>query len=604
MLRSVGLWILGGILVTATVLRLWQLDVLPPGFHLDESFEGLEAWRILTDPGYRPIFLTGNFGVPPFNAYANALMFGLVRLLGGEVGPVAMRTTAAIFGVLGVLAVFALGRELQRLDPRRLTRWFPFFAAAVLATLRWHIHFSRIGIEPVIVPLLWAAAVWLFLRGWRTGGWPNFVGAGVVLALAMYTYQAAWIIPVLMIPLTFHLWFWDQAQDTGPATPHATHRKPFPTRLTGPLLTAIVALLLVAPLFWFFTQNQELLWLRPSQIATTSSDAGDAGRGGPVQNTLASAAMFFPVGATGDPDPRRNLPGEAALNWWQAIPFAIGVVLALRRLRNPAYGALIVGLGGLLLPGVFSEYAPHFHRVLGAAAPAALLCAVGLDWAAGAIGRRLGRPAWGVWVGAAIICIGAFVAARDYFVRWAALPDLFYAFDAGLWEVGQEIARRAPTEIIYLTPRPADHPTLAFALDTRAGSHPPPISFDGRQIFPVTAGKNAQMETYVVIEAEDFRTRLLLPEVLPAAKAAQPVLDAAGQVYANYYVRPVGAEAQRPPQTPLAVPLGDGIALAGYDVQPATLRPGAAALSPTALARGRRTAPGLDGVHPSVAPRR
>ena len=68
----------------------------------------------------------------------------------------------------------------------------------------------------------------------------------------------------------------------------------------------------------------------------------------------------------------------------------------------------------------------------------------------------------------ALILGGAVVAARDYFVRWAALPDLFYAFDTGLWQIGQELARQPSAAVTYLTPRPADHPTLAFALATAA----------------------------------------------------------------------------------------------------------------------------------------
>ena len=185
------------ILAGAAALRLWRIDTLPPGFHFDESFEGLEAWRILTDPTYRPVFLTGNFGVPPLNAYANAVMFGLFQLFGGEAGPTAMRVTAAVFGVLGVAAVFALGNEMRHYDPR-LSPAYPLLAAAVLALMRWHLHFSRMGIEPILVPLEWAAATWLLLRGWRTGSWLSFAACGVVLAACMYTYQGAWVIPVLV----------------------------------------------------------------------------------------------------------------------------------------------------------------------------------------------------------------------------------------------------------------------------------------------------------------------------------------------------------------------------------------------------------------------
>ena len=71
----------------------------------------------------------------------------------------------------------------------------------MLAVMRWHIHFSRMGIEPIIVPLIWAASIWLLLRGWRTGSKLAFIACGVVLAAGMYTYQAAWFVPLLMVPV-------------------------------------------------------------------------------------------------------------------------------------------------------------------------------------------------------------------------------------------------------------------------------------------------------------------------------------------------------------------------------------------------------------------
>ena len=75
MLRATRPYVFIAIVIVAATLRLWDIGQLPPGFHFDESFEGLEAWHILTDPTYRPVFLTGNFGVPPLNAYANAITF-------------------------------------------------------------------------------------------------------------------------------------------------------------------------------------------------------------------------------------------------------------------------------------------------------------------------------------------------------------------------------------------------------------------------------------------------------------------------------------------------------------------------------------------------
>ncbi len=556
-------------------LRLWQIDRLPPGFHFDEAFEGVEAWRILTDPAYRPIFLQGNFGVLPLNAYANALMFGVVSWLGGNVGPTAMRLTAACFGLLGVVAIYGVATELRHVTPDRvrLSRAFPLFAAAVLAMMRWHIHFSRMGIEPIIVPLIWASAVWLLLRGQRTKSWLSFAGSGVFLAAGMYAYQGAWIIPFLMIPTV--LWLlpgqWrDKAtvsMSAQAAPPQTDNRR---TLFIGAAITAAVALLVVAPLGWFTAQNVDLVLLRPAQLSIVGATES------PADNSLggaigATAKMFGPLGAPGDFDPRRNVPGMPALNLWWVLPFYLGLVVALRRSLQPAYAIPLIGLAGLLLPGVFSEYAPHFHRILGATAPTALLCAIGLDWLWQWQPRQTMLVRWGAIV---LLLLGGVTESYNYFVKWANLPDLFYAFDVGLWQVGQAIAAQPNTTPVYLTPRAADHPTLAFAWRTQQNAHDAPITFDGRQVFPLTAPRNRDDEIYAVIEHEDFRTRLLLPGLFPDAAVVSEIQDDQGIVYARFYRRPAGTAAQRLPQHPLQAVLGDGMAVTGYDVQPAALKAG------------------------------
>lgn len=551
------------ILGLAVGLRLWQIDQLPPGFHFDEAFEGVEAWRIFTDPTYRPIFLLGNFGVLPLNSYANALTFSLLTALGGEVGPTAMRLTAAAFGVLGVAALYGVAAELQALTSgrMRLSVAFPLFAAATLALMRWHLHFSRMGIEPILVPLLWSAATWLFLRGVRTGGWFSFAASGVMTAGAMYAYQGAWIIPFLLIPTVGWLgWQHWRAAAKGRLR-----------RLwQGSAVTAGVALLVVAPLGWFILQNVDLVLLRPAQLSIvgeTTSPADNA-----VGDAIwATAKMFGPVGAPGDSDPRRNVPGLPALSLWLALPFYLGLLIALRWVAQPAFAIPLFGLVGLLLPGVFSEYAPHFHRILGAAAPTALLCAIGLDW------LWQWRPR-GVavvrWTAIAFLLLGGVTESYTYFVQWARLPDLFHAFDVGLWQVGQQIAAQPADNPVYLTPRTADHPTLAFMWMTRNGAQQAPVTFDGRHAFPLTAGKTNRDELYAVIEHEDFRTHLLLPSLFPTATVVAEITDSQGALYARFYQRPAGTASQRQPQHSLSAPLGDGITLTGYDVQPTPLKAG------------------------------
>jgi hypothetical protein len=562
-------------LTVAALLRLWQIDQIPPGFHLDESFEGLEAWRILTEPSYRPIFLTGNFGVPPLNAYANALTFAVVQWMGGEAGPTAMRVTAALFGVLGVWVLFALGQEMRHRSPALISPGLPWLAAASLATMRWHIHFSRMGIEPVMVPMFWALAMWLLLRAWRTGAWWAFAALGAALALSIYAYQGAWFIPPVVALAGVHLLWADRGDELARTR-----------RWSGLAVAAVIATAGVIPLVLFFIAEPDLLVLRPAQIAIIGQTES------PADSTFtaalwATAKMFGPFGSPGDLDPRRNLPGAPALNLWQAIGFYVGLLVALWHSRSfwfsrrvwhkdsVTFAMPIVALIGLLVPGMISEYAPHFHRVLGAAAPVALLCGIGLDYI-GHSTRRFAASsvrAVGPAVVALLLIAGTVTAGRDYFVRWASLPDLFYAFDVGLWELGQWVAARAGDNTVYVSPQGDNHATLAFAWrKLPAGS---PVRYDGRTILPLTAGENELPEQYAVIEHEDFRTRLLLPGLFPNMTTDFVLHDPAGEIYAQVYTRPAHTAPQRAPKIPLEATVGDGITLIGYDILPETIRPGA-----------------------------
>ena len=565
--HRLGLFFLFVIVAVAIGFRFWRIGETPPGFHLDESFEGLEAWRILTDPDYRPIFLTGNFGVPPFNAYANAIAFALAGLFDVPPGPTVMRMTAAVFGVLGVLAVAAAARELRKLDgvATRLSPAMPLFAAASLAVMRWHIHFSRMGIEPILTPLWWGAFIWLYLRGWRTGSWFAFAASGAVLAACMYTYQGVWVMPFVAVGATGLLALGEMRSGSGDDTAALSLRR----RLAGCIVAATTATLLVAPLAWFFWQNPDLLTLRPGQIAVVGGAAPV--QGGLLHNLWGTAAMFWPVGATGDLDPRRNLPGEPALSIWLAIPFFIGAAIAILRIRRLAFQITLFSLFALLAVGVVSEYAPHFHRVLGATGPTAILCAVGLDaiWQ-----QRPARLPFVRWASILLLVLATYTSWQQYFVRWASLPDLYYAFDVGLWDVGRWIASQPAQTHIYLTPRPGDHPTLAFAWATQSNAHPPPATFDGRAIFPLADQPPAQGELYVVLEHEDFRTPLLLPDIFPSAQMTRTFVAPDGQTYASAFVRAAGMEAQRPPFVEYTLDVGDGVTLLGYDVQPAQPRPG------------------------------
>ncbi|MCX6044094.1 MAG: hypothetical protein NT075_03200, partial [Chloroflexi bacterium] len=348
-------------------------------------------------------------------------------------------------------------------------------------------------------------------------------------------------------------------------------------RAIGLGIAGVVAILLVIPFGWYVWQHPDIVTLRPSQVASAVGTDGDD-HASIWRSIGRTAQMYSPIDPTSDLNARRNIPGEPVLNLWETILFFAGLGIALWRIRRPGYAILLLSLLGLLLPGALSQHAPHFHRLLGASAPTALLCGLALDalWQWRPRQSNTG-PLFRIqaqlhWVSLLLLVLGGAVSAQNYFVRWANLPDLYYAFDVGLWQMGQDMAQMPAAEPIYLTPKGADYPTLAFAL--RKSQRAAPIAFDGRHIFPLTAQKSPQPELYAVIEHEDFRTRLLLPSILPTAIVQQELLDRTGEVYARYYLRPTNVTPDRPPQYPVAATLGDGIQLLGYDVNPAEVHAG------------------------------
>ena len=286
-----------------------------------------------------------------------------------------------------------------------------------------------------------------------------------------------------------------------------------------------------------------------------------------MRNLLATAAMF---NFRGDPDPRNNQPGLPVLDILMSIPFLIGLGVTLWRWRRPAFGITLLAGAIMLIPTVLSEYAPHFRRAVGAAPIVALLCGLGLAILLGqrradlatrpdevparlredgvapeqiAAGmdrlRGLGRV---IIVG--VIMLGSDGLYHDCLLRQAGAIShaIYYAYDQGLWEIGQYVLGLPADEAVYITPRPATDMTLAFAW--REGR--PVRHFDGRHAF--VAAASDRPTNYIVIEHEDFRGGQLLRSLYPDAIETHTFRDRAGQVYARAYRVPPGSVAARQPK--------------------------------------------------------
>ncbi|MCS7221620.1 MAG: glycosyltransferase family 39 protein [Anaerolineae bacterium] len=530
----------------AAWLRFWALERIPPGYHFDEAFEGLEAWKVLSLPGYRPIFFPGNFGVEPAFIYLTSLAFSLAGAT-----PTVQRAVAAAVGSLTIPALYALGRELEQDGAPSGTA---LLAALALGISYWHLTFSRVGIEPILVPLTICLALWALWRGMRTGESWAFLVAGLSVGLGPYTYPAGRLIPFLYALALIGLGVFKRSR--------------LQVRWQGVALSWIVAALTFAPLAVHWARHPELLLLRSAQVAVIPGQApGSLG-----DNLLRTLGMFS---IAGDMDPRSNLPGRPALDGWIALWFYVGIGVALARWRRPAWSLPLWWSLVMVLPTVFSEFAPHFRRSIGAAPAVSLLIGLGAAWT---WHRALTDRPSQFWSSLPMVLMASLIpitflgssslTVRDYFVRWGALPDLYYAYDVGLWDMGRYAAKFPEEELVYLTPRPATHTTLAFAWRGRRS----PVTFDGRSVFPFRPGAPTPQH-YLVIEHEDFRTPMLIRDLFPSVEVVRDFRDRAGRVYARHYLVPARA-APRPVTRQIVNARWPGVTLTSYSLLPSKHHPG------------------------------
>ena len=519
------------IIALAAALRFYKLTEIPPGLHFDEGFKAVTA-RSLLEGAPPQLFFESDMGEEPLAIY---LVAAAVRLFGSE--PWVVRLPSAIVGVLTIPLAWWLGRELAP----RARRLVGLGTALVLAILYWHVSFSRIGMEPILVPFFAALAFAALARGLNTGSRPAFVLSGLALGGSLYTYKAGYFVPILALLFVAYA----TLVERGFLRRHGR----------GLLLAGLVALLVAAPIGVYFATHLENFLQRPASVTLDSPGQGL------LDNLPRVLGMFF---VAGDANPRSNLPGRPALDPFLAGLFLLGVGRSLFRFRDPKGFLPVLWTGVMILPTLVTEHAPHFGRAIGATPALALLCALG-GWTFWEIGKRVsGNREIGTWhfVVASILGVGLVFSgvstARAYFHTWGGSPDLFYAYDVGLGEVAEYVTRLSADELVYLTPAAHDHFTLEYVLDR------PWASFDGRAglVFPPPD----QAATVVVIVYEDEATLPALQAARPDGEVAWTLTDPYGRPYAVAYHLPASEAPAPPPEHTVTADFAGQIRLLGYDL--------------------------------------
>lgn len=177
-------------LILGSIFRLYSLSSLP-ALNADEAAIGYNAYSLIEtgkdEHGNAwPIHFQSFNDYKPGGYFYAALPF--VYAFGLNVWSV--RIPGVIFGVLGILLIYLLSKELT--EKRRLS----LISALFLAVSPWHLHFSRGGWEVNMATTLILAGVLFFIKGVKQNKYLAL--SMIAFAASLYTYHAARVIVPLI----------------------------------------------------------------------------------------------------------------------------------------------------------------------------------------------------------------------------------------------------------------------------------------------------------------------------------------------------------------------------------------------------------------------
>ncbi len=454
------------ILLLAALFRLYQLPALPPGLNFDEAGDGVAALDVLH--GAPQLWWRIGGGKEPLWPWLLAISTAVL----GPV-PLALRLPAALVGVFTVATLLPLGRALFPRQPA-----VALLAALGLALSEWHVHVSRLGLRAVLLPPLAALAFYFFWLGFnRTparAGWVRW--AVIFLALAVYTYLAARLLPLVAPVFAALLWL--------------ANRRGQPGRNWAAVFWLLgYTLILLLPLAGYFALYPADFVARAGTVSIFNPVWNHGDLPGTIGHTLYLSLGTF-LGLTGDANPLVNLPGQPALSPLLAPFLVLGALVSLYRsvrlftqptaTENPAHLFLLCWGAIMLLPALLApEGAPHHLRLLGVLVPACLLAALGLatainflnEWLPARLGRYL--PAA---LPAVIFAVVGGQTAFNYFGRWAQ-TDFTLIFDVYATRLAAQIAQTGGPAAAFVLPMDvragdeARHYTLDYLLDGAAAAY-------------------------------------------------------------------------------------------------------------------------------------
>jgi hypothetical protein len=274
------------IVLLGAVFRLSNLRGVPPEMTSDHVEKLLDAQRVLD--GTHQIFFPNNGGREPFQMYTMALFS---QLPGLSMNFPTLKLLSALEGLITLPVLWWMGREVIGKDEPLLGNLVGLTLAALVAASYWHTSLSRLALRIVLTPLVTALLLVYLSRALRDNRRSDFIRAGLVLGIGLYTYQAVRMLPVVvLIGVGLALLF------------KARSRRTLAAYLYNLAVLVVIAGVVFVPLLHFSTQYPEDFWRRTSgrvlgddTIQTTDESGNLVERTATLDERLAAFQENVPI---------------------------------------------------------------------------------------------------------------------------------------------------------------------------------------------------------------------------------------------------------------------------------------------------------------------
>ncbi|MFN8524939.1 MAG: glycosyltransferase family 39 protein [Chloroflexota bacterium] len=347
--------LVAGITLGALIVRLVSPAAFPSGVHVDEAAMGLVARDILDGTGPHP-FGFGFIGDPAPFMYAEALM---MAVLGADIG--SLRVLAAVAGTATVPALWWFARPLLGAN-------VAVVAAALLAGSASHIHFSRMALNIIEIPLFGCLALGLAWYGFAWGRPHLHLGAGMALGLGQYANFGARSFLLALGATYAALWI--------------QHPRKTSTLAKAGVTTGIGLLIALLPQLAYVRNEPSQLWdrlqyrsvFRRWEQATEIHQTSD-----PIWVMVGQFKINFMAFLTvPDRGPFYGFAQVPLLDSVLAVLLLIGLAVMLARPVSARHAPALSWMAATILAGALSAGSPQFHRLLPAVPAACVIAALGL----------------------------------------------------------------------------------------------------------------------------------------------------------------------------------------------------------------------------------